>query len=61
MKKLILLCSSALVAPLAITAVAVPAAAQQITTEISGQVTGADGAPISNATVTITDTRTGSS
>ena len=61
MKKLILLCSSALVAPLAITSVAVPAAAQQITTEISGQVTGADGAPISNATVTITDTRTGSS
>jgi hypothetical protein len=46
---------------LAITSVAVPAAAQQITTEISGQVTGADGAPISNATVTITDTRTGSS
>ena len=60
MKKLFLLCSSALVAPMAITVVPVPAMAQQITTEITGQVTNSSGAPIANATVTITDTRTGS-
>ena len=61
MKKLFLLCSSALVAPMAITVVPMPAMAQQITTEITGQVTNASGAPIPNATVTITDTRTGAS
>ncbi|WP_126177087.1 TonB-dependent receptor [Tsuneonella rigui] len=36
-----------------------PAFAQQITTGIEGTVTDADGNPLSGATVTITDTRTG--
>ena len=36
-----------------------PAAAQQITSGVSGQVTDEAGAPISGATVTVTDTRTG--
>ena len=38
-----------------------PAFAQQITTGIEGTVTDADGNPLSGATVTITDTRTGAS
>ncbi|MGH6706089.1 MAG: carboxypeptidase regulatory-like domain-containing protein [Sphingomicrobium sp.] len=59
MKKLFLLCSSALVAPMAIVVAPVPAMAQQITTEITGQVTNSSGAPIPNATVTVIDTRTG--
>ena len=44
-------------------AVAVPtvAQAQQITTAITGQVTSESGAPIPNATVIVTDTRTGTS
>jgi hypothetical protein len=44
-------------------ALAIPVAgyAQQITANVSGQVTGESGAPISGATVTVTDTRTGSS
>ena len=46
---------------MAITVVAAPAMAQQITTEITGQVTNSSGAAIPNATVTITDTRTGAS
>ena len=58
MKKLILLASSALVAPYAVM-LPVPAMAQQITTAIQGKVTGDAGAPVGNATVTITDTRTG--
>lgn len=37
------------------------AQAQQITTEISGQVTDEAGAPLANATVIVTDTRTGAS
>lgn len=40
--------------------VAVPASAQQITSGIDGTVSDASGNAISNATVTITDTRTGS-
>ncbi|SEH14149.1 TonB-dependent Receptor Plug Domain [Sphingopyxis sp. YR583] len=41
------------------TIVAAPAQAQQITTGIQGQVNDDNGAPISGATVVITDTRTG--
>ncbi|WBY17356.1 carboxypeptidase regulatory-like domain-containing protein [Erythrobacteraceae bacterium WH01K] len=43
------------------TAVAMPAplAAQQITSGIEGTVSGADGVPLSGATVVVTDTRTG--
>lgn len=40
-------------------AVAVPAHAQQITTGIQGEVKDDNGAPISGATVVVTDTRTG--
>lgn len=39
----------------------VPAMAQQITTSIQGRVTNETGAPLANASVTITDTRTGTS
>ena len=39
--------------------VAAPAAAQQITSGIEGQVTDVDGTPLAAATVTVTDTRTG--
>jgi len=39
--------------------VAAPASAQQITSGIEGQVTDAEGTPVSGATVVITDTRTG--
>lgn len=55
MKKFSLFCAAA--------ALAMPAAihAQAITSEIEGQVTDSAGAPIANATVTITDTRTGAS
>ena len=35
-----------------------PLAAQQITSGVEGQVSGADGAPLAGATVTVTDTRT---
>ena len=54
MKKFPLFCAAA--------AFAMPVAgyAQQITTEITGQVTNEAGAPIAGAQVTITDTRTGS-
>ncbi|KQZ64300.1 hypothetical protein ASD67_07335 [Sphingopyxis sp. Root1497] len=41
------------------TVVAAPAQAQQITTGIQGQVSDDNGAPVSGATVVITDTRTG--
>ncbi|HKX90309.1 MAG TPA: TonB-dependent receptor, partial [Sphingopyxis sp.] len=46
----------------ATTALAMPVAAyaQNITSSIEGQVTSADGTPLANATVTVTDTRTGS-
>ncbi|WP_209346798.1 TonB-dependent receptor [Pontixanthobacter sp. CEM42] len=39
--------------------VAAPASAQQITSGVEGQVTDADGVPLSGATVVVTDTRTG--
>ena len=46
--------------PLAATAIfSTVAQAQQITTEINGQVSDAAGAPLANATVVVTDTRTG--
>jgi hypothetical protein len=40
--------------------IATPAAAQQITSAVQGRVTDSSGTPVSNATVTIRDTRTGS-
>ncbi|HET9335664.1 MAG TPA: TonB-dependent receptor, partial [Sphingomicrobium sp.] len=61
MKKLFLLASSALVVPTIAVMAPVPAMAQQITTSIQGQVTSESGAPIGNAVVTVTDTRTGAS
>src|SRR5687768_6806466 len=48
------LCASAALA------IPVAAYAQQITANVSGQVTSESGAAISGATVTVTDTRTGS-
>ncbi len=45
----------------AATMMAAPAAAQQITSGVEGSVNDADGNPLSGATVTITDTRTGQS
>lgn len=44
----------------AATMVAAPAAAQQITSGVEGSVRDSDGNPLSGATVSITDTRTGS-
>ena len=63
MKKAFLLRSCALFAvPLAATAiVSTTAQAQQITTEINGTVSDEAGAPLANATVVVTDTRTGAS
>jgi len=62
-KKAFLLRSCAMFAvPLAASAIfATTAQAQQITTEITGQVNNEAGAPLTNATVIITDTRTGAS
>lgn len=40
--------------------IATPAAAQQITSGVEGTVSDESGSPLSNATVTVTDTRTGS-
>jgi hypothetical protein len=53
MRKFTLFCAAS--------ALAIPVAgfAQQITTEISGQVTDEAGAPLAGASVTVTDTRTG--
>lgn len=45
----------------AVTVLPAPAAAQQITTSIQGRVTNESGAPLGNAAVTVTDTRTGAS
>ena len=61
MKKSFLLRScAAFVMPIAaVTVLPAPAAAQQITTSIQGRVTNESGAPLANATVTVTDTRTG--
>ena len=53
MKKFPLLCAAAVLA------MPVAGYAQQITSQIEGQVTDSAGAPLPNATVTITDTRTG--
>ena len=63
MKKAFLLRSCALLALPVFTAVAVSTAAyaQQITTEITGQVNDEAGAPLPNAKVVVTDTRTGAS
>jgi outer membrane receptor for ferrienterochelin and colicin len=52
--------AASLMAISAATVFAAPAAAQQITTGIQGQVNDDNGAPIGGATVVITDTRTGS-
>jgi outer membrane receptor for ferrienterochelin and colicin len=60
-KKLVLLASSALVLPTIAVMAPVPAIAQQITTSITGKVTNEAGQPLGNATVAITDTRTGAS
>ena len=61
MKKSILLRScAAFVTPVAaISLVPSVALAQQITTAIQGQVTNESGAPLPNAQITVTDTRTG--
>ena len=61
MKKSLLLRSCAFLAmPMAANAIlSTTAEAQQITTEINGQVTSEAGAPVPNARVTVTDTRTG--
>ena len=61
MKKSFLLrtCAAFVMPIAAVTVLPVPAAAQQITTSIQGQVTNESGAPLANATVTVTDTRTG--
>ena len=61
MKKLVLLCScAAITVPFAATFVGTTAAeAQQITTAIQGRVTNESGAAIPDATVIVTDTRTG--
>lgn len=62
MKKFSLLCAAAVVvAPAAALIVPVAAHAQQITTQIEGQVVGQGGAGIGGASVTVTDTRTGAS
>ncbi|MGB7408152.1 MAG: carboxypeptidase regulatory-like domain-containing protein, partial [Pontixanthobacter sp.] len=57
--KLKYLLAASVVSLSAATMVAAPASAQQITSGIEGQVTGADGTPIAGATVVVTDTRTG--
>ncbi|MCL6740478.1 TonB-dependent receptor [Sphingomonas sp. RB56-2] len=61
MKKIVLLASSALVAPAVVVVAPMSAVAQQITTSIQGKVTNESGAAVANATVTVTDTRTGAS
>ena len=58
--KLKYLLAASFVSLAAATTIATPAAAQQITTGVEGQVTDANGAPISGALVTITDTTTNS-
>ena len=62
MKKSVLLRSCAIFAvPLAVaTVIPTAAEAQQITTEINGQVTSETGAPVPNAVVVVIDNRTGS-
>ncbi|HUE78370.1 MAG TPA: TonB-dependent receptor [Sphingomicrobium sp.] len=62
MKKSVLLRSCAIFAvPLAVaTVIPTAAEAQQITTEITGQVTSEAGAPVPNAVVVVIDNRTGS-
>ncbi|KWV91130.1 TonB-dependent receptor [Erythrobacter sp. YT30] len=57
--KLKYLLAASVVSLSAATIVAAPAAAQQITSGVEGEVTDASGAPIANATATVTDTRTG--
>ena len=59
MNKFRLLCAAAAILTPAATFVAPAAYAQEITASVNGRVTGAGGAPIGGATVTITDTRTG--
>lgn len=60
-KSILLRTCAALAVPLfATVAVPAPAFAQEITTSVDGQVNGPNGAPIPNATVTVTDTRTNS-
>ena len=62
MNKSILLRTCALIAvPVAAAVVPTATHAQQITTSITGQVTGESGTPLRGARVTVTDTRTGAS
>ncbi len=58
--KLKYLLAASVVSLSAATVVAVPAAAQSITSGVEGEVTDASGAPLAGATATVTDTRTGS-
>jgi outer membrane receptor for ferrienterochelin and colicin len=53
----LLMCSAA--AGLAAAMSATPALAQKLSSEIHGQITGADGAPVSGATIKVTNTSTG--
>ena len=59
--KLKYLLAASVVSLSAAATIATPAAAQQITSGIEGRVTDADGAALPDATVVITDTRTGQS
>jgi Carboxypeptidase regulatory-like domain/TonB dependent receptor/TonB-dependent Receptor Plug Domain len=60
-KRFVLLCSCAAIAvPFAVATLGTTAAeAQQITTSIQGRVTNESGAPVADAAVSVTDTRTG--
>jgi len=59
-KSFLLRTCAAFVMPIAaVTVLPASASAQQITTSIQGKVTNESGAPLANATVTVTDTRTG--
>ncbi|MFO6446265.1 TonB-dependent receptor domain-containing protein [Erythrobacter sp. NE805] len=59
--KLNYLLAASIVSLAATTTIATPAFAQQITTTVQGSVSDENGQPVAGATVTVTDTRTGTS